>query len=176
MDARQGYHQVFVIQMNREKLALFGPDYLKYYFNVILFSPTNSSSFYMTMMKDFKNMWDTLFIFKLKVSELLDGAKLLVTGVQKVFLNEIKVVSDSCNIIDDILLWCSNKELILICFECVYEKFRKYRVNFRLDKCKFLKSRVEYIGHDILPTGFCSEKSKFDMINDWTLTSSGKSI
>ena len=36
--------------------------------------------------------------------------------------------------------------------------------------------RVEYVGHDILQTGNCPAQSKFDMINDWPLPTSGQAL
>ena len=35
LDTRQGYHQVVVCKKDREKLAFFAPDNIKYCFNVI---------------------------------------------------------------------------------------------------------------------------------------------
>ena len=42
-------------------------------------------------------------------------------------------------------------------------------MRFRLDKCEFLKDRVEYIGNDLTLTGNVPAKSKFNIINDWKL-------
>ena len=61
LDARQGYHQVSVRKADREKLAFFSPDDLKYCFNVMPFGPTNAPAFYTAMMKQFKCEWDELF-------------------------------------------------------------------------------------------------------------------
>ena len=54
LDARQGYHKVQVRKKDREKLAFFSPDNLKYCFNVMPFGPTNAPAFYTAMMKNFK--------------------------------------------------------------------------------------------------------------------------
>ena len=79
-------------------------------------------------------------------------------------------------IIDNILLWCDIKSYALILFKCVCEVFKKYRVSFRLDKCEFLRPRVEYVRHDILCHGNFLAKSKFNMIDDWSLPTSGQSL
>ena len=47
---------------------------------------------------------------------------------------------------------------------------------FRLDECKFLKPRVEYVSHDILYHSNCPAQSKFNLIDDWTLLTSGQSL
>ena len=78
--------------------------------------------------------------------------------------------------IDDILIWSDNLEAILIYLECVCRVFNKYRVSFRLDKCRFLMDRVEYVGHDLTPEGNCPARSKFDLIKDWELPTSGTSL
>ena len=73
------------------------------------------------------------------------------------------------SIINDIIICSSNILFILIYLECVCKMFQKYRVSFRLDKCDFLKERVEFVGHDLTSGGNCPAKSKFDMINDWEM-------
>ena len=64
-------------------------------------------------------------------------------------------------------------ELILILFQCVCEVFKKYRISFQMDKCEFLKKRVEYVGYDILRDGDIPAQSKVNLLNDCTLPSSG---
>ena len=106
----------------------------------------------------------------------LDGEIIRVTDANEIFLGKKKIVSGSRTVIDDILLYCSNIKLILIYFECVCKVFQKYRVSFRLDKCEFLKSRVEYVGINLMRHGNTPAQSKFDMINHWTLPTSGQSL
>ena len=67
-------------------------------------------------------------------------------------------------------------DLVMVYFECICEISLKYRVSFRLDKCEFLRSRVEYVGHDILCQENCPAQSKFDMVNDWPLPELGQSL
>ena len=153
LDARQGYHQISVRHMDREKLAFFAPDDNKYCFNVMPFGPTNAPAFYTAMMKNLKDEWDLLFIIVLRSMNTLNGETIRITDANEIFLGEKKIVSGSRTIIDDILLFCSNKAMILIYFECVCKVFQKYRVSFRLDKCEFLKSRVEYVGVDLMRQG-----------------------
>ena len=176
LDARQGYHQVSVRHMDREKLAFFAPDGNKYCFNVMPFGLTNAPAFYPAMMKNLKDEWDLLFIIVLRSMNTLNGEIICITDANEIFLGEKKIVSGSRTIIDDILLFCSNKAMILIYFECVCKVFQKYRVSFRLDKCEFLKSRVEYVGVDVMQQGNTPAQSKFDKITDWVLPTSGQSL
>ncbi len=118
-------------------------------------------------MKDFKDEWDALFAETvIAKKKLASGERISTNFAEEIFINKKKLVSGSKTIIDDIILWCSNLELILIYFECVCKVFQKYRVSFRLDKCEFLKDRVEYVSHDILQDGNAPAASKFDMINN----------
>jgi len=97
-----------------------------------------------------------------------------VTEANEIFVSTKKIVSGSRTIIDDIILYCSNKALILLYFECVCIVFKKYWVNFRLDKCKFLKDRVKCVGVDIMKDENAPAQSKFYMINNWELPTSGQ--
>jgi len=168
LDARQGYHQVGVRESDSEKLAFF--------FNVMPFGPTNAPAFYTTMMKNFQDEWDILFIIKIKLLKNLGGETVNVTDANEIFVGKSKIVSGSRTIINNIILFCSYKELILLYFEFVCIVFQKYRVSFRMDKCEFLMERVEYVGIDIMKQGNTPAQSKFDMINDWKLLKSGQSL
>ena len=54
--------------------------------------------------------------------------------------------------------------------------FIKYQVSLKLGKCDFLKERFEYVGHDITADGNCPAESKFDLVRDWTLPSTGQGL
>ena len=99
-----------------------------------------------------------------------------IKNANEILVGTSKIVSGSRSIIDDIILFCSNKGLIIPYFECVCIVFQKYRVSFRIDKCEFLKERVKYVGIDIMKEGNTPAQSKFNMINDWKLPTSGQSL
>ena len=176
LDARQGYHQVRVRMVDREKLAFFGPDGWKYTFKVMPFGPTNAPGFYSAMMRNMKEEWDNLFICRPQELLQVDSEAVVVSISMEIFIGGKKLVYGTKIIIDDILLWCSNVSALFIYFECICKVFRKYRVSFRLDKCDFMKPRVEYVGHDITNDGNCPASSKFDMINNWLLPERGESL
>ena len=176
VDARQGYHQVSVRRCDREKLAFFAPNHKKYTFKVMPFGPTNAPPFYSCMMHQLKDEWEVLFIVRVRSLSSI-GGELITIGEDEIITIGGKILYHGSRvIIDDILLWASNLDIILLYFECVCEIFQKYRVSFRLDKCDFLKDRVEYVGHDLTPKGNCPAQSKFDMIRDWTLPTNGRAL
>ena len=61
-----------------------------------------------------------------------------VTEANGIYLNGIKTFLGRKGIIDYILKWSTNLDLILIYFKCVCKVFKKYRVSFRLNKFEFL--------------------------------------
>ena len=64
-------------------------------------------------------------------------------------------------IITDVFFCGAVTYAYFVYMECIYTVFRKYRVSFRLDKCVFLKQRVEYADD-----GNCPAFSKSSMVND----------
>jgi len=169
VDARQGYHQVTVRRIDRDKLAFFAPNNKKYTWNVMPFGPTNAPGFYTCMMGNLRDEWQILFLQKLLLLKQIGHELITIRNTNEVFIGEKRIYSGTKIIIDDIFLWSTNLDLVILLFECVCQIFLKYRVSFRLGKCEFLKERVEYVGHDLTPTGNCPAASKFDMINDWKL-------
>ena len=171
VDARQGYHQVTVRIIDREKLAFFAPDGKKYTFKVMPFGPTNAPAFYTCMMGNFRDEWQLLFLQSLQEMTEIGQQLITIRNTDEIYLGDKRIYSGTKVIIDDILLWSTNLDLVLVLllFECVFKVFLKYRVSFRLDKCEFLKERVEYVGHDLTPNGNCPAASKFDLITDWVI-------
>ena len=137
LDARQGYHQVRVRKVDREKLAFFGPDGYKYTFKVMPFGPTNAPGFYLAMMRNMKEEWDNLFVTRLRELTELKGELVIVSLTAEIHIGNARLLFGTKIIIDDILLWCSNIDALFIYFECICKIFLKYRVSFRLDKCDF---------------------------------------
>ena len=84
LDTHQGYHQVDVCHIGREKLAFFAPDNRKYCFNVMPFGPTNAPPFYTAMMKYFKDKWDRLCIVHVLALKLHESKVVSQTATQEV--------------------------------------------------------------------------------------------
>ena len=60
LDKVQGYHQIGVKTSDKDKLAFFIPDGLKYTFKVMSFGPINAPRF-STMIRNFQDEWTLLF-------------------------------------------------------------------------------------------------------------------
>lgn len=136
------------------------------------FGPTNAPLFYTCMIHQLRDKGEILFVIKIRAIKTIGEAKsLYLTRTRSLLEASCLWSRGSRVIIDGILLWASNLQIVLflLYFDCVCEVFQNYRVSFRFDKCDFLKDRVGYVGHDLTPTGICPAKSKFSMIDDWSL-------
>ena len=85
-------------------------------------------------------------------------------------------VTGSRTIIDDIILWSTSRMLFLILYECVCRIFLKHRASFNKDKCEFFAQRLKYVGPDILNDGNTTDRSKYKLVNDWTLPTTGDNL
>ena len=82
----------------------------------------------------------------------------------------------SRTIIDDIILWPTARFLLLILYACVCRIFMKHRASYNKDKCEFVAQRFEYVGHDILKEGNTKARSKYKLVEDWTLPTTGNNL
>ena len=142
-----------VYALHQEKLAFFSPNNSKYAFKVVPFGPINAPEFYTCMMQEFHVEWDLTFILKIRNTIEIGGETVCVTDTNDIYFNNRKTYSGSELVIDDILVYYTNLEIILIYFEYFYKVFEKYWVSFKLDQCEFLKDRVEFVSHYILSGG-----------------------
>ena len=62
LDTRQGYHQISVRHIKKEKIAFFSIDNQKYKLLVMSFGTSNFPCFYSAMMKIFKDECGMIFI------------------------------------------------------------------------------------------------------------------
>ena len=175
LDAKQGYHQISVKESDREKLAFFAPNGVKYTFKVMPFGPTNAPAFYTCMMHDLQNDWDKLFLERMQ-SMAMENTDITIKDDKSIYINQKKLVIGSKVIIDDILAFANIMKYLLSYVDCICTVFKKYRVSFQLKKCDFLKDRVEYVGHDLTATGNCPAQSKFELIRNWELPTAGPSL
>ena len=92
----------------------------------MLFGPTNSPGFYSAMVRNLKEEWDNIFTERLQELIHLEGDAVTVSITTEVNIGNKKLIFGTKIIIDDILLWCSNVNALLIYSECVCEIFLKY--------------------------------------------------
>ena len=175
LDAKQGYHQIRVKETDKEKLAFFAPDGVKYTYTVMPFGPTNVPAYYTYMMHQLEKEWDKLFLQLLRKEGTQDVA-ILIESIVKITIDTKRLTIGSKIIIDDILAFGNMMKYLLKYVHCICNVFKKYRVNFQLKKCDLLKDQVEYVGHDLTSDGNCPTQSKFDLISNWELPMHGPSL
>ena len=71
------------------------------------------------MIQDFSGEQHILLIITVCGMGKIGGKKVVVIETDDILVGGIKVNSGSNGIIDDILIWSMNMELVLIYFECV---------------------------------------------------------
>ena len=121
--ANQGYHQVKIYKLQREKLAFLFSNYKGYTFKVMPFGPTKPPIIYNCMMGRLRIEWHALFLETVRKRKVIGSRTVRVNYADEIYLNGTKNFSGSKVIIDYILTWSTNLELILIYFECVCKVF-----------------------------------------------------
>ena len=116
------------------------------------FGPKNAPAFYTAMMQIICDDWITLFN-EIRHSIVDEHAPDII-------------VCDDKIVIDDILLYSNHIPTLLHYFSCVAKFFTKFRLSFKLSKCNFFKSRVEFVGHNLTASGNFPAQSKFNLIQD----------
>ena len=67
---------------------------------------------------------------------------------------------DAKTIVDDVLLYAYTVNALLRYFEAVLQILQYYRVTVKLRKCRFIQTKAEFVGMDILSQGNTPAKSK----------------
>eukprot|EP00978_Attheya_sp_CCMP212_P015876 scaffold41044_cov68-Attheya_sp.AAC.1 len=115
------------------------------------FGPRNAPAFYTARMRQFQAEWTTIYRLEQGIVDTASGpaseSSVLRDGTLTVV--HAGTTAGSRVIIDDILLWSTSEDACILMFECVCKVFQKYRVSFHLSKCDFLKSSIEYVGHNM---------------------------
>ena len=85
-------------------------------------------------------------------------------------------VTGSSVIIDDMNIRSTSLSLALLYLECYSQVYLKYRVILKLKKCDFLMPKLEFVGHDIRSDGNTTASSKYQLVTDWKLPSTGDGL
>ena len=119
------------------------------------FGPKNAPAFYTVMMQILR--YDQIALFNETRHSIVDK-----NAPNTIFCDD-KIV------IDDILLYSNHIPTLRHYFSCVANFFTKFRLSFKLSKCDFLESHVEFVGYDLTAGGNCPAQSKFNLIKEWPL-------
>ena len=169
LDACQGYHQVQVRKIDKENPALFPPNNKNYCFCVMQFVPTNVPGLYSDTMRNLKEEWDPPLNQTLRSIDTLGNNSVSVTETDEIYPNKTKLVSCSRTIIDDIILFCSNLDAILIYLECVCKVFSNIESASDLTNVNLSKLDLNMSAMTSPKQGTATLNQKSDLINDWIL-------
>ena len=163
VDAKSGFHQISVRHSDRHKLCFVGPHSVQCTFNVMPFGPVNAPACYTALMFLLRQEWQALFQSKFPD---IDTTKIAVHLIRH----------GDRQIVDDVLPFSNDPYALILCFSCVCHIFTKWRLSFNPKKCDFFLDRVEWIGFDLRPHGNSPASSKYDLVRNWPLPSSGQSL
>ena len=114
----------YSLQTTQGKTSVFSHNYKKYTFKFMPFGPMDAPSFYTCMIVELRIEWHAIFLKTLRKRKFICGMTVRVTDADEIYLNGIKTFSGRNGIIDDILTWSTNLNLILI-FSNVYARYSK---------------------------------------------------
>ena len=92
----------------------------------MLFGPMNAPVFYTCTMQDFHAEWKLLFILTIRNTTEIGGEPVCVPDTNDIYVGNRKTYFDSRVIINNIIAYSTNIELVLIYFECICKVFEKY--------------------------------------------------
>ena len=175
-DLDAGYWQVLMHSSSRDKTGFFSPEGKKHFCNLPM-GIKNAASFFVCMMMDLKGNWDYRFFQTeegLRLIEWVQQAykRLSPLAIMDGSLEQEAVVSrekhrpDSSIIIDDLLLFGKTPMMLLAYFVAALKVFLNHRVSIKLRKTRFLPSRAEFVGLDLLPDGNAPAQSKYKAIRE----------
>ena len=188
LDLDAGYWQVKLHEASKDKTAFYIPDG-KRHWNVMPMGILNAHAYFVCMTMDMKKEWDMLFradkakaIHKLKevakrsksILQALSPEGIdLTTQMEKLLDQGIEEACAKSNpgsavIVDDLMLHDSNEISLIAYFLSVLEILVHYRVTINLRKGRFLSTRAEFVGIDVLAEGNSPASSKYDAINRLT--------
>ncbi|KAF2901261.1 hypothetical protein ILUMI_04928 [Ignelater luminosus] len=91
-----------------------------------------------------------------------------ISSAPKVFQERFKQIFRDCKgtdiYIDDIIIWGKDEEEHNRRLQKVLEIARKSKVKFNLDKCRFGKSSIKYMGHNISTNGIECQPKVIDVV------------
>lgn len=146
LDAFSGYHQIRLSKASIDKTAFHAPFGRKYVWLVMPFGLRNAPAIFISMMHDLKALWTEL-CEKYKVPPTEDEGTTII--------------------MDDCFLFALTVGNIFIIIECVCKIARKYHLTWKLKKCQWFPSEVEFVGVDISKKGNSPASSKFERLEQW---------
>lgn len=146
LDAFSGYHHVSLSPSSIAKTAFYAPHGRKYAYTVMPYGLKNAPSIFIAMMHDFKALW----------MELAHNANL-----------PSNTSNLSTIIVDDVLLYATTKENAFILARSACLIARKYHLTWKLKKCQWFPTTIEFVGVDLNQEGNSPAKSKHKLLHDW---------
>ena len=81
------------------------------------FGLTNASPFYTAITKNFKDEWDKLFVVTVLALVIFEDKSIMLSVAMGISIGVQRLIYDSKAIIDNTLLLCDNKKLLIMYFK-----------------------------------------------------------
>ena len=78
--------------------------------------------------------------------------------------------------LDDIIISSKNAEGNLRLLNQIFERFTRYNMKIKLNKCKFLQSQIEFLGHEISKDGFKPIDTNIMKVNNFPVPKTIKDV
>ena len=173
-DLDSGYWQTLVDEMSRDKTGFFTPEGKKH-FRHLPMGVKNAAPFFVCMMMELKHLWDYDFFQTEEGIRMIERAQELCGRLAEQAIQDdgLKVAAelllkrerpDASIIIDDLLVFAKTTLMLVAHFMAVLKALMHHRVAIELRKTRFLPSRAEFVGLDLLPEGNAPAQSKNEAI------------
>jgi hypothetical protein len=128
----------------------------------------NAAAFFVCIVLQMKKEWDATWSDEKKASSLIQKTFERYEGgddrlEQAETLRSAK--TGSSVVVDDLIVYAMNVKGLLAYWECILQTLLHYRVTIRLRKTRFLPTRAEFVGVDVLASGNSPAQSKYESIS-----------
>jgi hypothetical protein len=178
LDYDSGFWQMLIESRSRDKTGFFTPDGKKHY-NHLPMGIKNAAPAYVCMTDQLNQIWEgEFFQTDLEVRLVQEIIEMYRTHSPTAFPTDMlsqdpRQLLESDNpgstvIIDDVIAYARSILVLLAYFKAMLMTLEHHRVAVKLRKCRFLPSRAEFVGMDLLPHGNSPASSKYKAIEHLT--------
>jgi hypothetical protein len=150
-----GYWQVLISAQSRGKTGFFTPNGKSHWIHMPM-GIKNAAASFVCIVLQMKKEWDATWSDENKASSLTTKTFERYEGgddrlEQAETLRSAK--TGSSVIVDDLIAYAMNVKGLLAYWECILQTLLHYRVTIRLRKARFLPTRAEFVGVDVMALG-----------------------
>jgi len=167
-DYDAGYWQTMMHKGSKEKTGFFGPD-CKRHWNQLPMGIKNAAFYFVCMVLNMEVSWKAFYhnpeTGLALIREVLRLYSQLSPNAEGIQVDAVVLYKNggagSAIIIDDVMLFAKNVIALLAYFISMLMTLQHHRVAINLKKTRFLPTRAEFLGVDVMKNGNSPAKSKY---------------